>query len=300
MLLFEVKGLRLNDNWYCEDNGVYHTYFLEYPENAPLDGRHWSEQTVGHAVSSDLIHWEYKGTVLTADKNCWNDKGIATGSVVKFDGKWYMLYSGNSTKDAGGLGLAVSENLQNWQRVGNAPVIDRNVLYDFELNGETIKVKMLADPYIYPETFDGYFYAYINAVVDGCDINDSAVQAIMKSKDLINWEPHKIACRDACNRIETSQIWPHGDKWYMYGGAVTYPNGIDYSNQISKNIIYVSDKCDEGFKRLCEIDMDENFYIAKMVYDKQGREVVFANDIPRGIIGPYFIEYGENEVKLVK
>jgi len=37
-----------------------------------------------------------------------------------------------------------------------------------------------------------------------------------------------------------------------------------------------------------------------MIYDKQGKEVVLANDIPRGIIGPYFIEYGEDEVKFVK
>ncbi len=300
MQLFELEGVRINDNWYCEDNGVYHTYFLQYPEDGPLDARCWSEQTVGHAVSEDLIHWEYKGTVLTPDKNIWNDKGIATGSVVKFNGRWYMLYTGNSFGGAGGLGLAVSDDLQNWERVGNGPVIDRSKTYDFVLEGKTVKVKILADPYIYPETFNGYFYAYVNSALDGYGINDSAVQVVMKSKDLEHWQPHKIACKDACNRIETSHVWKHNDKWYMYGGAVSYPNGIDYSNQIAKNIIYVSDRCDEGFVRLCEIEMNESFYIAKVLYDKAGGEVVLANNIPRGIIGPYYIEYGDNEIKFVK
>ena len=300
MQLLEVKGIRINDNWYCKDNGVYHTYFLQYPEDAPLDARCWSEQTVGHAVSNDLINWEYKGTVLEADKNCWNSKGIATGSMVKFNGRWYMLYTGNSYEGEGGLGLAVSDDLQTFERVGNAPVIDRGILYDFTLNGEKVKVKLLADPYIYPETIDGYFYAYINSIIDGYDLNDSGVQVIMKSKDLINWQPHKIALKDACNRIETSHVWKHGDKWYMYGGAVTYPNGLDYTNQIAKNTMYVSDKCDEGFKKLNEIQWDENVYILKVLYDKNGEEVVVANNIPRGIVGLYKFQYSENEVKLVK
>lgn len=302
MQIFKVDKLRINDNWYCEENGVFHTYFLEYPEDAPLDERCWSTQTVGHAVSGDLVNWEYKGTVLTPEKDIWNDKGIATGSNVKMDGKWYMLYTGNSYTCGGGFGLAVSEDLHNWRRVGDSPVIDRSQPFDFEFEGKPVKVKLLADPYVYPEQFDGWFYAYFNAMIDGMGINDGGAQAIMKSKDLINWVPHKIACKADCNRIETSHVWKHGDKWYMYGGEVTVlldengnPNG-----QNAVNTFYVSDKCDEGFKEICKPEWNEFFYIAKVINDKSGNEVFIANNPPVGLIGPYKLEYSEDCVKIVK
>lgn len=55
----------INDpNGLVYDRGVYHLYFQYNPFNTE-----WQNMSWGHAVSSDLVHWQQKDTVMYPDEN---------------------------------------------------------------------------------------------------------------------------------------------------------------------------------------------------------------------------------------
>ena len=106
----------------------YHLYYLQAPRtlNDPIM-RH-NIATVGHAISDDLRHWEHHGTVLEAGQpGSWDDMTIWTGCVTIRDGRAYMFYTGRSHADRGlvqRIGLAISNDLVNWNRHPGNPLIE--------------------------------------------------------------------------------------------------------------------------------------------------------------------------------
>jgi len=64
----------MNDpNGLVYHKGVYHLFYQHYPEDIVWGPMHW-----GHAVSTDMIHWEHKPIALYPDKNGY----IFSGSAV--------------------------------------------------------------------------------------------------------------------------------------------------------------------------------------------------------------------------
>lgn len=294
-ILYSVEGIRINDSWYAFDGAVYHAFFLQYPQSGDPEG-FWSEQSIGHCVSDDLINWKYLGIVLRPEPNTWDNKGLATGSVVKHsNGFWYMIYTGNSTADSGGFGLAVSEDLYSWKRCGDKPIISRDDLQDAYYMDNKYTVRMLADPYIYPERIGDYYYIFINSVVKELPVNKRSCQLVLKTKNLYNYEVHNIALLpNRYDRTETAQVWEHAGNWYMYfGGVMTEVNGISTSSTV--NTVYISDKFDGPYVKLFnnELIMPDKqwYYILKVIKDRDGNDKILTNIIPVGVTGLYSIKY---------
>lgn len=302
MLLYTLDGIRINDSWYAKDGDTYHAFFLEYPMDGDPEGI-WSRQTVGHMTSKDLISWEYHGTVLKAEPGLWNDKGIATGSVVRHNGMWYMLYTGNSECGRGGLGVARSRDLMEWERVGSGPQIKTGVSYPVEYNGGTAGCIPLADPYIYPEPVEGKYYIFINSHLEGRGENKHGMTGVFTTEDFVTFTPHRVAVLEECERMETVAVWKHGEKFYMYAGIVTHildENG-KFIRQQNNNYIYTADSLTGPYVRRAEIKFPyeeavggKSPYIVKVLCDPAGREVMLANVIPNGAVGPYGITYRDD------
>ena len=297
------------DYWYIIEDGVCHAFFLQYERDKDRAHMH-SRQTIGHAVSRDFKAFEYLGTVLEADKDTWNDLGVATGSVVRHEQRYYMLYTGKGISQHG-VGLAVSDDLHHWQRYGDGPVLttmldERCVDYHFEQNGETQNVQLLADPYVYPELIDGHYYCIINSWMKDLPKNDRGCQAMFKSKDLIHWEPHKIALHTpGIDRTETAQFWEKNGKWYLsFGGVVIKPDEGDFAAASMATFIYMAD-CFDGpylpqtWSKL-NIKVGGDYYLFKaMDIPGQGDALLVLNGNAEGNFGPYRLEYGaDGEIKI--
>ena len=117
------------DFWLVDDGGAYHLFFL-YASRALRDphARHY-RASIGHAVSSDLVHWErVVDALVRSDAPAFDELATWTGSVVRHpDGRWFMFYTGARLNEHGAnvqsIGYAVSSDLYTWDKAPG-PVLE--------------------------------------------------------------------------------------------------------------------------------------------------------------------------------
>ncbi len=296
--LIERPGdLNSMDYWFFEENGVYHAYFLEI---MPQTLQRKYDFRIGHAVSCDFLNWKYEGTVLDGYTDGWDNLHLATGSVAKLGDTYYMMYTGHAT-DRPGLGIAKSKDLYSWERACDAPVISELGHYTASYKGKEYKCRVLADPYVYPEKIDGYFYAYVNSWAVEMPYNNRGCQLMFRSKDMIDWEPYKIAIiTDDLDRLETAQVWEHNGRWYMsFGGCYVDPEKGGFNNLWHDNFVYMADSFDgpyekQEWSRLVYENAAKRPYTQKQIKDPYGDDVMLASAPYEGVLWPYKIAYGED------
>ena len=95
------------------------TYYLTYT------GYNKTDAQLCLATSKDLIHWERKGVIITANKGNWNVKWTKSGAIVpeKIDGKYWMYFLGTSVDGKDQAGLASSTDLLHWTEATQTPVL---------------------------------------------------------------------------------------------------------------------------------------------------------------------------------
>lgn len=89
-----------------------------------VDGAH----ALGHARSSDLVHWEDLPVALAPDQP-YDSGGCFSGSAIERDGKLYLFYTGCQEID--GIShqhqcLAVSEDGIHFSKYSGNPVVAEN------------------------------------------------------------------------------------------------------------------------------------------------------------------------------
>ena len=117
--------------WMNDPNGLiyykgkYHLFYQFYPY-----GPYWSAMHWGHAISDDLLNWEYLPVALAPSEpydDCQKG-GIFSGSAVTGkDGRLYLFYTGTVISDDKVIKsqcMAVSEDGINFTKYQNNPIID--------------------------------------------------------------------------------------------------------------------------------------------------------------------------------
>ena len=81
----------MNDpNSFSYYNGAYHMFYQYYPYRPFWGPMHW-----GHAVSKDLLHWNYLPAALAPDEPYENGGGCFSGSAIDLsDGRQLLVYTG--------------------------------------------------------------------------------------------------------------------------------------------------------------------------------------------------------------
>ena len=125
--MLRLDDLWVWDSWVADDGERYHLYFLQAPRSLGDPARRHTRATVGHAVSRDLVSWEYLGQTFGPGESGFDDLAVWTGSVVHDGRQWRMFYTAIST--AGHhifdqrIGSAVSDDLHHWRRTSHQPVL---------------------------------------------------------------------------------------------------------------------------------------------------------------------------------
>lgn len=221
---FSPKRKILWDLWFIKDKRKYHAFYLQAKRTKNPEKRHNAKVSIGHAVSKDLKKWKELPIALRpGKKGSWDDIGLWTGSVIKKGKKYYMFYTGRNSKRnvmwIQKIGLAISDDLINWEKFENNPILEAGKKY-YEMSNvrnKLGKVGAWRDPFVFKDPKSGKYYMTISARKEGSKKEYNGCIALAESDDLINWEIlPPILAPGRYDEMEASQVVYHKGKYYLF------------------------------------------------------------------------------------
>ena len=200
------------DSWMVDDGATFHLYFLRAPRTLRDPSRRHSHAQIGYATSRDLREWTDHGVVLGPTPGSWDDLAVWSGSVARGDdGVWRMYYTaintrGHELKDQQ-IGLAESDDMYRWHKVGDAPIVSVDPRLYRTLDGNSAASETWRDPFVYRDP-DGGWRMLMTARIAGGRRNDDGVLAAARSSDMRRWEvlPPVTAAGTGFGQMEVPQI----------------------------------------------------------------------------------------------
>lgn len=194
--------------WMNDPNGLiyfrgkYHFFYQYNPYSGFWDSMYW-----GHAVSDDMLHWEYLPLAL-APSEPYDDHprgGCFSGSAIEHDGKLYLMYTGAANKGKGveqTQCIAYSEDGVHFEKYAGNPVLTAP---------EGVLPSMFRDPKVWK--YDEMYYMVCGA---GCGQKGQAL--LYRSEDMLHWTFFNVLAE---SRGELGYMWecpdfyPLGDKYVL-------------------------------------------------------------------------------------
>ncbi len=263
----------MNDpNGFCLYKGQYHLFYQYYPYASRWDSMHW-----GHAVSSDLLHWDYLPAALAPDRY-YDQNGVFSGSAVELpDGRLLIMYTGvriedrsvHPYRDVQTQCLAVGDGI-DFEKDGRNPVIDENGLPAGGSRQDFRDPKLIRLP-------DGRFGALVsNRAADG-----SGQILLYVSTDAFTWTYEGVL---AANHNRFGKMWECPDFFELDGQYVLLtspqdmlPKGFEY--QGGNGTLCLIGRYDETSHTFTEekdqaVDYGIDFYAPQTVLTPDGRRVM--------------------------
>jgi beta-fructofuranosidase len=193
----DVVTLRLPDKWVWDfwlarQDEVWHIFYLQAPRALGDPALRHHNASIGHAISHDCREWKVlEDAILPGPSGSWDDLATWTGSVIKHDGRWYMLYTGICHADRGlvqRIGLVVSEDLVHWSKHDSNPVLEADPRWYELLDLERWRDQSWRDPYVFFNPDDGAFHVLVTARSNVGPSDGAGVIAHARSIDLVHWE----------------------------------------------------------------------------------------------------------------
>ena len=189
--------------WMNDPNGLiyfrgkYHMFFQYNPYGCFWDSMHW-----GHAVSDDMVHWEYLPLALAPSEEYDNHPkgGCFSGSAIEHDGKLFLMYTAASNIGRGNEQtqcIAWSEDGIHFQKYEGNPVITAP---EGVLPGE------FRDPKVWKH--EDTFY-----MVCAASYHDRAQALLYRSEDMLHWSFFNVLAE---SRGEGGKMWECPD-FYSLG-----------------------------------------------------------------------------------
>lgn len=253
----------LNDpNGLCVYGGQYHAFFQYGPFDVTGGVKHW-----GHAVSTDLMHWEPLPVMLYPDEP-FDCHGVYSGSALIEGTEMYLYYTGN-VKHPGdfdyikqGRGhnvcLAVSHD-------GKTVASKQCLLYNKDYPaGLTCHVR---DPKVF--AYEGKYYMVLGART----LEDKGEVLVLESTDKLHW--------NHINTLTTPEpfgyMWECPDlfcldgQWYL---AVS-PQGIQCQNIYGCGYfaVYGDWRAHCTLGEFHEADFGFDYYAPQSFVDENGRRI---------------------------
>lgn len=263
----------MNDpNGFSYYNGEYHMFYQYHPYDS-----HWGPMHWGHAVSKDLLHWNYLPAALAPDE-FYDRDGCFSGSAIELpDGRHLLMYTGvmKERQRNGGFSevqtqcLAVGDGL-DYEKYEKNPVLDERDIpegcsrFDFR------------DPRIWKGKDGTYYCAIGNRPADG-----SGQILLYTSEDGFQWKYKKVL---AANNNRFGKMWECPDffeldgKWVLLTSPQDMlPQGYEYHNgNGTLCLIGDYDEETETFTEKCNqsVDYGIDFYAPQTVLAPDGRRIM--------------------------
>ena len=85
--------------------------------------------TLAHATSTDLLHWQVHPDVLEKTGVCPEQLHLFAPHVIEHEGLFYMLYCSSDEQKTQRISLATSADLFEWECYAGSPVIVPSVFW---------------------------------------------------------------------------------------------------------------------------------------------------------------------------
>jgi beta-fructofuranosidase len=201
------------DSWIADDGERYHLFFLRAPRALGDPALRHTAARVGHATSEDLSDWSLHEDALAPAAGHWDDLAIWTGSVQRGDDRgWLFYYSALSTSDGLGtedqrIGVAQSDDLFTWRRVGDAPLIGPDPRWYRTGADAPWRSSTWRDPFVFADPEGAGWHMLITARARGAPLMHSGVLAHARSADMLTWELQPPVSRPAgFGELEVAQV----------------------------------------------------------------------------------------------
>ncbi len=108
-------------------DSVYHIFYHAIPDATPSAAR---GDTIWHAHSRDLKHWQIDGPVVAVSAEAWEQGAVWAPDVFYDDagGRWTMAYTSCDAQINQRIALAVSDDLFFWTKADFNPVLEPDPL----------------------------------------------------------------------------------------------------------------------------------------------------------------------------
>lgn len=182
------------DSWYAFDGNDHHAFYLKAPKSLGDPELRHRNQTIGHAISNDLVNWiELPDAIEPSSGPNFDSWTTWTGSVVKDENDlWWMFYTGTSREDSGDvqrIGAATSPDLINWTKHKGNPIAEADPKWYEKLSDNLWHDEAWRDPWVF--YYNDQWNMVVTARGNTGDKFGRGVAGHVISTDLINWKIEK-------------------------------------------------------------------------------------------------------------
>jgi beta-fructofuranosidase len=209
------SGNHIGDSWYYTENDLIHCFYLTCPDTVE---RH-TAWDIGHATSPDLVNWKIHDLVLKiGEPGTYDGRCPATGSILRFQDRYWMAYTGNWGGPEPTVALAVSDDLYHWDKCAWNPVTRIDPQYYEPMGVGPAQFPHWRDPFLFE--YEGAVYHYVCARRNiGADRTRGTL-GLAKTHDMRHWEvlpPPEVD--PVCGQLEVPQVYYWGERYYLVFSA---------------------------------------------------------------------------------
>ena len=267
--LTPLTGWMNDPNGFSRYQGKYHMFYQYFPYDSIWGSMHW-----GHAVSEDLLQWEYLPAAL-APEDSYDKDGCFSGSATELpDGRQLLIYTGVRAEESDRqifqtqcLALGDGKDFQKYEKnpvIGGDMVPAGDSLADFR------------DPKIWREADGSYRCIAANRMAD-----ENGQILMFGSEDVLSWRFLGTLLKSDGH---FGKMWECPDFFALDGEHVLLispqdmlPEGLEYHN--GDGTVCLIGEYDSSAVRFTPrhhqaIDYGIDFYAPQTVLTEDGRRVM--------------------------
>lgn len=159
--------------------------------------------------------------IAIGELGTFDDRGVTASCIVEYQGRWFQYYSGWTLGVTVPfyffIGLAISEDGENYTRISQAPIMGRHAVDPYLLGSPFVRVE------------DGLWRMWYISAIRWSIVNGRPrhyyLPKYAESRDGINWTPTGHICLNFANADEYAFARPHViyenniyKMWFSYRG----------------------------------------------------------------------------------